>query len=52
MKIEGLHFVYNMTSSEAEAYKHEKEAFVSGFNGSSIQDVFLICFIIPVLFFK
>jgi len=48
MKIEGLPFVFSMTLSEAETYKHEKEAFVSGFNGSTIQDVFLICFIIPV----
>lgn len=43
-----MNFTFYMNASEAEAYKLEKEAFVSGFNGSSIEDVFLVCFMIPV----
>ena len=43
-----LPLAFSMNSTEAETYKHEKEAFVTGFNGSSIGDVFLVCLMIPV----
>lgn len=45
-----LPLAINMNSSEAESYKKEKEEFVSGFNGSSIEDVFTFSLILPVNF--
>jgi len=48
--IEQLPLTLQMNSTQAHSYKLEKEAFVTGFKGSSIEDVFLVCFMIPVYF--